>query len=137
MPVKAIPFPGMDPNLESRWSDVRAKLNVFIGESLQPSLLPGLSARTEERILVTERDPTDYSFRSDVAVVTAPTSPPETIGAAAGIRNGVGSHSPLNDLRPAHGSRGGLGHTRTLRDGRVCRVETWRGGGSRSVSTSR
>lgn len=28
------PFPGMDPYLEARWSDVHSKLIAFIGEAL-------------------------------------------------------------------------------------------------------
>ena len=44
--VAASPFPGMDPYLESRWSDVHVKLIGFIGEALQPLLPPALRARS-------------------------------------------------------------------------------------------
>ncbi|MGA2496318.1 MAG: DUF4058 family protein [Tepidisphaeraceae bacterium] len=43
------PFPGMDPYLESRWSDVHATLAVFIQEALQPLLPSALRARVEEQ----------------------------------------------------------------------------------------
>jgi hypothetical protein len=45
------PFPGMDPYLEARWSDVHATLIAFSGESLQPALPSGLRARCEERFV--------------------------------------------------------------------------------------
>lgn len=64
------PFPGMDPYLEARWSDVHAKLIGFIGEALQPDLPPGLRARSEERVLVeAEEQPTPRHYRADIAVV--------------------------------------------------------------------
>jgi hypothetical protein len=64
------PFPGMDPYLETRWSDVHVKLIGFIGEALQPNLPSSLRARAEERILVeeTEEEP-PRGYRTDVAVV--------------------------------------------------------------------
>ncbi|HZK82825.1 MAG TPA: DUF4058 family protein [Humisphaera sp.] len=46
------PFPGMDPYLEQRWSDVHVKLIGFVGEAIQPLLPRALRARAEERILL-------------------------------------------------------------------------------------
>ncbi len=71
------PFPGVDPYLQSRWSDVHAKLNAFVGEALQPMLPAGLVARTEERVLVAEGDRVSASYYPDVAVVRVgrPTTP--------------------------------------------------------------
>src|SRR5947209_2879947 len=46
------PFPGMDPYLESRWSDVHATLIAFSGEALQPALPSGLRARCEESFVL-------------------------------------------------------------------------------------
>src|SRR5215212_1587025 len=69
-PMKS-PFPGMDPYLESRWSDVHVTLIAFLREAIQPSLPAGLRARAEERILLEEegdRAPL-RSYRSEVAVV--------------------------------------------------------------------
>lgn len=43
------PFPGMDPYLESRWSDVQLTLTVRIQEALQPALPVALRARATER----------------------------------------------------------------------------------------
>src|SRR5687768_7071500 len=50
------PFPGMDPYLEARWSDVHSKLIAYIGEALQPGLLPDLRARSDERVLLEQVD---------------------------------------------------------------------------------
>jgi hypothetical protein len=64
------PFPGMDPYLESRWSDVHVKLISFIGEALQPLLPRDLRARSEERVLLEEEDEAESrAYRSDVAIV--------------------------------------------------------------------
>lgn len=64
------PFPGMDPYLESRWSDVHATLITAIKEALQPSMPPGLRARSEERILLEEPDGQPMRrFRADVAAI--------------------------------------------------------------------
>jgi hypothetical protein len=68
-PAKS-PFPGMDPYLEERWSDVHVKLIGFVGESLQPRLPRALRARSEERVLLEDAEgDTDQSYRSDVALV--------------------------------------------------------------------
>lgn len=45
------PFPGMNPYLEARWSDVHVKLIGFMGEVIQPLLPRELRARGEERLL--------------------------------------------------------------------------------------
>lgn len=64
------PFPGMDPYLESRWSDVHATLITAIKETLQPSMPPGLRARSEERILLEEPDGEPMRrYRADVAAI--------------------------------------------------------------------
>ena len=97
------PFPGMDPYLESRWSDVHVKLIGFTGEAIQPLLPPDLRARGEERVLLQEESEDDdgsYSYRSDVAVVqtqaTGP-APPLAGGAVATVEPIVirRSESPL------------------------------------------
>jgi hypothetical protein len=65
------PFPGMDPYLEARWSDVHATLITLIKETLQPNLPPALRARSEERVLLETADEPEAiaQYRSDVAVV--------------------------------------------------------------------
>jgi hypothetical protein len=66
------PFPGMDPFLETRWSDVHVRLIAYIGEALQPLLPPDLRARSEERVLLESADGQDLTvYRSDIAVVDA------------------------------------------------------------------
>ncbi len=64
------PFPGMDPYLESRWSDVHTKLIGFLGEALQAQLPRALRARSEERVLLEEESgETIQAYRADVAVI--------------------------------------------------------------------
>src|SRR5580765_8331969 len=64
------PFPGMDPYLEARWSDVHATLIALVKETLQPDLPRDLRARSEERVLVEEEGKDELrSYRSDVAVI--------------------------------------------------------------------
>lgn len=46
------PFPGMDPYLEARWSDVHAALCPAIRAALQPLLPSGLRARVDEDVLL-------------------------------------------------------------------------------------
>ncbi len=48
------PFPGMDPWLELRWSDVHTRLLSNITEDLGKALPDGLIARAEEGILLSE-----------------------------------------------------------------------------------
>jgi hypothetical protein len=82
------PFPGMDPYLESRWSDVHAKMIGFIGEAIQPLLPRDLRARAEERLLLEadiDQDPEFGEYRSDVAVIeTSPGSRAPAAKASAG-----------------------------------------------------
>jgi hypothetical protein len=51
------PFPGMDPYLEARWSNVHTTHIALIQEILQPALPFGLRARAEERVLLQSRRP--------------------------------------------------------------------------------
>ncbi|HSU68469.1 MAG TPA: DUF4058 family protein [Tepidisphaeraceae bacterium] len=68
------PFPGMDPYLESRWSDVHVKLIGFMGEAIQPLLPSDLRARGEERLLLESEADHDEGrqYRSDISVVELP-----------------------------------------------------------------
>ncbi len=63
------PFPGMDPYLESRWSDVHTRLVGLVSESLQTQLPSSLRARSEENILL-EGDDDEASYRGDVAIIS-------------------------------------------------------------------
>ncbi len=82
------PFPGMDPYLESRWSDVHSSLIQAAKEALQPQLSPGLRARSEERVLVEEGGEPVGRYRSDIAVVVVSHSRPAAgpTGGAAAVR---------------------------------------------------
>jgi hypothetical protein len=64
------PFPGMDPYLEARWSDVHGTIISAMKEALQPMLPPDLRARQEERVLLeTSQRERLSEYRADVAVV--------------------------------------------------------------------
>jgi hypothetical protein len=63
------PFPGMDPYLETRWSDVHTKLVAYLAEAIQSQLPRTLRARSEERVLLEEESEDTRSYRADVAVV--------------------------------------------------------------------
>lgn len=72
-PIMKSPFPGMDPYLEARWSDVHLSLLFGIQETLQPSLPAGLRARAEERILLEDSSGVKLAtYRTDVSLVRSP-----------------------------------------------------------------
>jgi hypothetical protein len=79
------PFPGMDPYLERRWSNVHPALLFLIQEALQPALPSGLRARTEENVLLEDEAGKPLSeYRSDVAIVeVAPDERPRSRSSAA------------------------------------------------------
>lgn len=88
------PFPGMDPYLEARWSDVHVKLIGFIGEAIQPLLPRALRARAEERVLLEALEGDDEriplaQYRSDVAVVEITATLP--IGGAVLVSTELGA----------------------------------------------
>jgi hypothetical protein len=66
------PFPGVDPYLQRRWSDIHSTVVPAIKESLQPHLPPGLKARSEERVVLTRDDRRFADYRTDVAAVSVP-----------------------------------------------------------------
>ncbi len=84
MPARDSPFPGMDPYLQRRWSDVHVKLLAFLGEALQEVLPEGFAARAEERVLLEDAGgPTGQWYRPDTAVVELRTSDGAVPAAAA------------------------------------------------------
>lgn len=66
MPMPSNPFPGMNPFLQTSWSDVHTKLIAAIGNVLSEELPSDLSARAEERVTVAG---TRQEFRPDLVVV--------------------------------------------------------------------
>lgn len=79
------PFPGMDPWLEGRWSDVHAGLVVAIRTALQPLLPTDLRARAEERVLLETGDREFLAtYRGDVAVVEKDRDPPDSVAEGPG-----------------------------------------------------
>ena len=72
LPDMTSPFPGVDPYLQRRWSDIHSTVVPAIKESLQPHLPPGLKARSEERVVLTRDDRRFADYRTDVAAVSVP-----------------------------------------------------------------
>ena len=62
------PFPGMDPYLETRWSDVHSRLNIYASDTINPLLPPGLLARSEERAIVASDEVELRDIGPDVSV---------------------------------------------------------------------
>lgn len=111
------PFPGMDPYLEARWSDVHVTLIGFVKEALQPLLPSDLRARSEERVLL-ESKGDEWSFKSDVAVVDLGSRGPRATGATVGdpsvstlepiivrVHRGPQLHRWVQIIAPANGGR--------------------------------
>jgi hypothetical protein len=66
------PFPGMNPYLEARWSNVHVLMVSAIAALLKPSLPDGLEARPEEEIRIeTIAGERMRGFRPDIALVDA------------------------------------------------------------------
>jgi len=64
------PFPGMNPYLESRWSNVHVLMVSAIAALLKPALPAGLEARPEEEVRIeTIAGERMRGFRPDIAVV--------------------------------------------------------------------
>lgn len=85
------PFPGMDPYLESIWTDVHTRLISTIGNMLAPLLAPKYITDLGSRIVV-ERLPDDEEYDvdgrvilSDVAVLQAAPTPAVGTAPAPGI----------------------------------------------------
>ena len=80
------PFPGMDPYLEARWSDVHGRLVGLISEAIQPHLPRSLRARMEERVLLetVENEPLG-AYRPDIAIVQTSRDALELLAADAAV----------------------------------------------------
>jgi Protein of unknown function (DUF4058) len=63
------PFPGMDPFLESRWSDVHSTLIACAREVINRLLPPGLVARTEMRTVIATDDDDQRDISPDVSII--------------------------------------------------------------------
>jgi hypothetical protein len=66
------PFPGMDPYLEGRWSDVHTRLATYTTDILNPRLPRGLIARTEERVGIEAGSGEWLLVRPDVGISRTP-----------------------------------------------------------------
>lgn len=80
------PFPGMDPYLESYWSNVHVILLAAIQEALQPLLPRGLRARAEEQVMLESSEGEPIArYRPDVVVVERGQRHPEGAATSATI----------------------------------------------------
>lgn len=69
--MKKSPFPGMDPYIEARWSDVHASIVVYTRNQLNSQLPVNLQARVEEsvRLESVDDEELDRTVYRDVSVV--------------------------------------------------------------------
>lgn len=63
------PFPGMDPYLESRWSDVHSTLIAAAREAVNRVLPAGLVARIEMRTIIAADDDETREIAPDISVI--------------------------------------------------------------------
>ena len=76
------PFPGLDPYLESRWSDVHQGLITYTRDALQSRLPPDLRARIEERVFLETGVQPARRIVPDLHVATYPQPQPAPDGFA-------------------------------------------------------
>lgn len=65
------PFPGMNPFLQSRWSDARTRLIAYVGDAIGAELPGDLTVVAEEALVIDSPDPESdrgSRFRADVAM---------------------------------------------------------------------
>jgi hypothetical protein len=62
------PFRGMNPYLEQRWGDVRARLVAYGVDQLQERLPDELRARMQERVFIEVAGESAHGFYPDVHV---------------------------------------------------------------------
>ncbi len=86
------PFPGMDPYLETRWSNVHVLLIGALTAQLKRVLPAGLAAKPEQEVLLdtTEFEPR-IAYRPDVSVVEtpAPGGPAPTVAGGVAVAEPV------------------------------------------------
>jgi len=61
------PFPGMDPFLEKRWSDLHARMTTYASDAIADQLPPGLVARLEEYLALEGPGEDPITYRPDVS----------------------------------------------------------------------
>lgn len=95
------PFPGMDPYLEPRWSDVHLSLAVYTRNTLNRLLPPGLLARSEERAIVSFDDEVLRTISPDVSVFERGLAEPtwDTGGVATAVAEAVCVHLPKREIK--------------------------------------
>src|SRR5712691_964641 len=95
------PFPGMDPYLETRWSDVHLSLAVYARNALNRVLPPGLLARAEERAIVSLDDEDLRGIGPDVSVFERGLAEPtwDSSGAATAVAEAICVHLPKREFK--------------------------------------
>ncbi len=66
------PFPGMNPYLEAEWADVHPRLLIYASAHLQRELPPGLKARVEQDLQITEGPGENKRVIPDVVIWQRP-----------------------------------------------------------------
>ncbi len=95
------PFPGMDPYLELRWSDVHSRLNIYASDALNPLLPPGLLAWSEERSIVASDEGELRDIAPDVSVLERGLVEPtwDTAGVATAVAEIVCVHLRKREIK--------------------------------------
>ena len=95
------PFPGMDPFLESRWSDVHSTLIACAREAINRLLPPGLVARTEMRTVIATDDDDQRDISPDVSVIERESvaAPPTALATTVAIADQVCVQLPQREQK--------------------------------------
>ncbi len=95
------PFPGMDPYLELRWSDVHSSLAIYGRDALNRHLPTGLLARSEERSIVSLDDEELRAIVPDVSIFERGFAEPtwDSGGAATAVAEAVCVHLPQYEFK--------------------------------------
>jgi Protein of unknown function (DUF4058) len=114
------PFPGLDPYLEARWTDVHEGLIVYGRDALHASLPHDLRARVEQRVFVEAGSAPARTFVPDVEIGAYPPSRYE----AYYLREGSGTAiaEPLLTLPEDEPSTEGYIEIRERNGGKVITV---------------
>jgi hypothetical protein len=66
------PFPGMDPILETRFSDLHSSMSTYARDALAENLPVGLVARLEEYVILENEEEETHSVHPDVSTFESP-----------------------------------------------------------------
>ena len=87
------PFPGMDPYLEQKWTNVHSRLITYICDAINPGLPDDLVAGMEETVTVESDEGEHWAWVPDVHVARDPEAAFEVGGSSRG--GGVAVAEPV------------------------------------------